>query len=893
MTQIHAFNATERTRTPEARQAQEVSAWVRQALDVVAPQWPLPVFVARHPWPNLEHMSFADAMALLQGLQAVDLYPSSSVLRSALQQGEICRYTLDQRLAAWLDVHLHPALRPRLDTVCRALLWWEDDAAPSDVPPRIWRWAAQVVAAGEAPSCPPAPRLRSAGRPRVAQRLEQQTIRWCKLYLDAGQAAWRLPGRADGLYAAWRRLAAYDPALTRAERKRLADWPAAGAEAIRLALQRLGVAGDEVVTYLRAHLAALPGWAGILYWQGREQGDEVQRITDYLAVRLSLEWALCGPDHPPVGGGETGRPVNVALTLAALARHGGMTATMWWALPPALRKAALATLDRFRRVDRWQLWLEAWEDTFAERLASTLREPTGPQTEAPLAQLLFCIDVRSEGLRRRLEAAGPFETYGCAGFYNLPMKTRDFDSPYAHPSCPPMVAPQVEVRETAADSAVTAYRRRQNAARFVADVFTKAKQHILAALALPELSGPWLGLYALLRTLAPRVAGRLLHRLERATPRRLQTRLLLDRGEAGAAAGESDGLPTGWTVAEMAEIAGGLLRSIGLTAFAPLVVVCGHEGRSTNNPHAAALDCGACGGAAGRWNARVFAAICNRTDVRAELAARHDIHIPADTVFIAAEHITTTDEMEWLDVPLLSHSADAAWRALQAAVGQARRETAAERLQALPDPWPIRDPSRAAERRAGDWSEVRPEWGLAGNRAFIIGRRVLTRETAWSGRVFLHSYDWRLDPDGDQLAAIVAGPVTVAQWINLQYYVSTVAPDVYGSGSKATQTVTGGIGVMQGNGSDLLAGLPWQSVAADDRTLYHAPLRLWVVVEAPENVIERLLARDPVFRRKVEGGWLRFASVDPITGQWRDWSSPGPAWQQVVVRGPSRAAARS
>lgn len=851
--------------TPLASAA--LSEHVRRACAALAPLWPLATFIARHPWPGLERMPFAEAMDRLRAVQDVDLLPSLALCRDALQKGEIDPDAVARQLVRWLDTQ-PVAWRDEALPLCRALL--EQEVVPPDTASAAqWAaWAEEAARSGRLAFLQSAARTCSE-RLGLAKRLDGQMIRWCKLYLDEGQARWPLPHREKGLYRAWRALVTYDPALTRDERRRLTDWPAEAEEALACALHRLGVAEDAVEAYLERHLLALPGWAGMLRWRGRQEGDEYSPLVAYLAVRLSLEWALCAP-HLPLRPSEDGKTSAALRLLAAWERWGGMTPERWASLPPREQEARLALVDRFLRIGRQQVWLEAWEETYAARLRDALRagrsESPRPQ-EKPVAQLLFCIDVRSEPFRRHVEAAGPFETYGCAGFFNVPIRTRELDSPYAHPSCPVIVAPQAEVAECAPPEALTAYRRRRNNLRAVGQMFKKMKQHLLASLVLPELSGPYLGAYGLALSVAPLWAQQLLCRAEEAAMRKPPTHLTLERDGSD----EAEGFPVGMTREEMVQAIRSLFLSIGLVSFAPLVVVVGHRSLTTNNPYAAALDCGACGGAAGGFNARVFAALCNRKDVRAALA-REGIVIPDETVFVAAEHVTTLDELHWVEVPPLTDAAQEAFARLAQALDAISRRANAERLAKLPQVDRVRDPRTEARRRAYDWSEVRPEWGLAGNAAFLIAPRERTRSLRLDGRVFLHSYDWHLDPDGVHLGAIVAGPVTVAQWINLQYYASTVAPHVYGSGNKATQTVTAGIGVMQGNGSDLLSGLPWQSVAASDRELAHAPLRLLVVIEAPRDHVARLLRNDAAFCQKVKNGWLRLASLDPLDGSWMAWT---------------------
>jgi uncharacterized protein YbcC (UPF0753/DUF2309 family) len=279
-----------------------------------------------------------------------------------------------------------------------------------------------------------------------------------------------------------------------------------------------------------------------------------------------------------------------------------------------------------------------------------------------------------------------------------------------------------------------------------------------------------------------------------------------------------------------------------------------------------------------------MAAICRDDDVRAALRER-GYEVPEDTVFLAAEHNTTTDEVELYDdhVPE-SHAADL--ERLRAAIESAREAAAAERAASLGAE--TADAVRETERRAADWAETRPEWGLAGNAGMVVGPRALTADRDRDGRVFLHAYDWQTDPDGESLAAILAGPVVVAQQINAQYYFSTVAPAAFGSESKVTQNTVGNLGVYQGNGGDLLTGLPRESVLAGSEP-HHQPLRLSTVVHAPVDRVTDVLADATAVTDLLDHGWLSLTVVDP-TRDHRAFHYEGDlAWSPAVEGRQERA----
>lgn len=764
----------------------------------------------------------------------------------------------------------------------------------ADTPHELWEACLARVKPQPAPSPGKPKRPRDAVLAKFGIDMDRvihpPLIRLTGAYLDQGIAYWPMPLRQEGLLKAARRIMpqplAIFPAHLSAVREAFVNQEAKNmdAEAVVLdALHKLAVPQDQWEAFITAELLALRGWAGMIRMLENDvtlaPHDRVRcSIMEFLALRLTYTVAalqdiagdtaswhsfpLSVPRFDPLT--HVARVFDVAQLL-------GITSDMM----RALAREDLARLDaeilQCNEIERRRLLHLAYERRHERRILIPLARHRAmpsiePESDRLAAQVIFCIDEREESIRRALEETDPsIETVGAAGFFGVAINYAGIDDVDGVSLCPVIVKPEHAVREKPLDDHAHLHQRRQGMRRAWASLmrhsFISSRTLVRGWLSTACLG--FLSLFPLvLRVFTPLRYGRFIKRLNRAFLPEPKTEFAYMRDDE-ASRDATTGLMRGFTTEEQADRIYSVLGPAGLhKAHARLVVVLGHGSTSLNNPYESAYCCGACGGHTGAPNARLFALLANRPEVRVALRAR-GIVIPEDTWFLAGCHDTCNDSIEFLDLDLMPESHCGDFVRVRQSLDKARALSALERSRrfeaASPDASAERG-LRHVQERAEHIGEPRPEYGHCTNAVAYVGRRQLTRGLFMDRRAFLVSYDATKDPDNAALGRVLSAVIPVCGGISLEYYFSTVDNEVYGSGTKLPHNISGLVGVMNGYQGDLRTGLPVQTVEI------HEPMRLLFIIESTPQRLMSVIKANPELNEFVSNQWIRLATMDPDDG---------------------------
>lgn len=810
-----------------------VSEACQNACNAIAPAWPLDQSIAVNPhWKRVDQpvRQVAARMAVLGEIQ---VFPPREQVKRAWASGEVSRK------------HLKKALEQNDLAKTLGLTPFDCIDALDDASAAVVHLPLLIDVLDDDPE--------KGNRLSWRQAITHQVSQTCAAYFDT-QAEWQ-PDRRNGLYAYWRDSITHDhgigllmglPQLG----KSLDKLPMTSEAAEQWVIKRLGLPESVWEDYLEAVLLTVNGWASwcaYLGWQANLSGGTDEHLRELLAIRLAWGAILLECKEDGV----------VDFSFRLIQRQ-------WQHAQLALKEAEDSLV-----ID--EVWQQALELEYQAKLAqSLLKANTNTQQHHATVQAAFCIDVRSERMRRALETVSPtVQTFGVAGFFGLPIAYQPFATQVNKPQLPGLLAPTIKVSDQMVKPGLTTKQLiskniKANKARNLRFgnrmQWDSASKWPSAAFSFVEVTG-----FSYLRKLSKWVKPSTKQRTNddyTDLPKKYQK---IARPTMGPVSLDAQ--------VQMAE---SILHAMGLKEyFATLVLLVGHGSQSDNNAHAAALDCGACCGQTGEVNARVLAGLMNNPLVRSGLQQK-GIHIPKATTFVAALHNTTTDQIECFDEDLFSPEAKAHWDALEPTLNQAGDLVRRERAKALKIDHQQDQATLLTNylRRANDGAQTRPEYGLANNAAFVIASRERTKGVDLGGRIFLHEYNTSQDTEGALLEQLMTAPMLVTHWINWQYHASTCDQLRMGSGNKLLHNVVGGnLGVYEGNGGDLRIGLSKQSLH-DGENWTHDPLRLTVVVDAPLERIEQIVNKHEIVRDLVDNQWLylwAYAGDTLLQYQYGEW----------------------
>ena len=772
---------------------------IEKACKRIAPTWSLENSIAVNPFLGLSDLSFEEAARILKYRGGINLYMPLSFYLNQVALKEITVEDIKKALGQQTDSF---AVDKFLDK--------------------------SVQLAQKQKS-----KQKSEGQLTIVEKLVGKDLSELMITQISGYLAsyFKLPDDQDykNLFPKWKKYASIDllPELTGVAgfRERMKKMPDTAESTIFFVLEKLNIPGHLTQSFLHSIFLQIIGWSSYcagLDWQNKLYGRKTAYLKEMLGIILS--WVF----------------------ISIQCQNGGLRK---WTKEFDSLESTLSENQQDKYLSAQAILQDALDFSYQRKLFQIIQVKSPQKIEknrkSPIAQMVFCIDVRSEEYRRNVEAINEqIDTIGFAGFFGFPVQYNPINHTHGKNQCPALIPSGPVVFETTKDT--------KGLEKFN---FSKSYENKLKKIWSAYKTGPVasfsfvsaLGLFFL--------------------PKLISDSFLWTRPTPNPKDAEFGSILSGKRKLDVSQIpfnqrlqmATSALKAMGLRDhFAPFVLITGHGASSVNNPHASGLDCGACGGNSGEINAITAQLILNGKKIREGLQ-RDQIYIPETTYFLACLHNTTTDDIKILDSTQIPPSHRELLAEIENSLLLASRATRKNRSSRLIQPKVEKEVS--VYTKAKDWAEVRPEWGLVGCHTFIIAPRSRTIGKNFEGRAFLHSYDHKRDTNFNILETIMTAPMIVTSWINLQYYASTTDNNRMGAGNKTLHNITAGIGVLEGSGGDLRIGLPIQSVH-NGQHFQHLPIRLKVVVEAPETAVVNIINKHQTLKDLVVNNWISIFTLD-------------------------------
>jgi len=421
---------------------------------------------------------------------------------------------------------------------------------------------------------------------KIGDDLDELVVKSCLDFFDEGQSVWGMPKREMGFFAAWSNVARRNIRLfLRGLRiKEVLEAEDSPEGVIAHVLRTLGVPEQYWTSYFTRELARLHGWAGFIRWRATAKHYHWSQLypgdlVDFMAVRMVLALSLLeerGRHHEAYTNGDI-ENIIATQTKDTYLRHEFHGRHVFPAMAHKVDKALASkdqglvdkTFDEYVEVKRREVaddqaqrlrslaqkagesteleqlsaeqvstlvnvlhafekqegmvWLRSMEEQAMGRLMDGVKlTPPVHREKRPFAQALFCIDTRSERVRRQLEGVGDYQTFGIAGFFGVPVSFMELGKGSETHLAPVIVTPKNVVLEVTTEgvsedtAALTALEHAMH----------ELKESVVSPFVTVEAIGLLFGLDMIGKTIAPKSYNTWRKRFHENKP---STLLLLDK----------------------------------------------------------------------------------------------------------------------------------------------------------------------------------------------------------------------------------------------------------------------------------------------------------------------------------------------------------------------------